>query len=110
MFYLAEKYGGAGPLGCDTPEKRAVLLRWVRSTPLFPPRLLTLLSDVQLFFANSTLWSDLNAKNARSCDVLVQLLSAQGTSEGSLKASAVMASTKGHTHANAHPPRLHLWR
>lgn len=30
MLYLADKYGGAGPLGCDTPEKRAVLARWVR--------------------------------------------------------------------------------
>lgn len=30
MLYLADKFGGAGPLGCDTPEKRAVLARWVR--------------------------------------------------------------------------------
>jgi glutathione S-transferase len=29
MLYLADKYGGAGPLGCDSPEKRAVLARWV---------------------------------------------------------------------------------
>jgi hypothetical protein len=29
-LYLAEKYGGAGPLGADTLEKRAVLARWVR--------------------------------------------------------------------------------
>lgn len=55
VTYLADKYGSNHPLGTPTPESRATLARWV-------------------FFANSTLCTDLSAKNSRSLDVMESML------------------------------------
>ena len=60
ISYLADRYAPASsPFAVDTAAKRAVLSRWIA-------------------FANSTLCSDLSAKNSRSCDVLAAVLSSQG--------------------------------
>jgi glutathione S-transferase len=55
VTYLADKYGSNHPLGTPTPESRATLARWV-------------------LFANSTLCTDLSAKNSRSLDVMESML------------------------------------
>ena len=56
VTYLADKYASkSATLGTPTPESRAVLARWVA-------------------FSNSTLCTDLAAKNTRSLDVMEAML------------------------------------